>query len=327
MTYQIFKKWCGVKNKNTSEKILLAYLVERNGKLKAAGSLWAEYSMLKATIFLHESINISKFSTLIAFLKRKNVGYKPKKASVFTKDEMFKFLIEALDELFLIHKVAMILGVAGACRREELYKMTIKDIEDRESFIIITISNTKTNIQRTFTVINKKNEKINYLRIVRKYIKLRPNNAKSLHLFLNYRNGKCKNQVVGKGTIGALSSKMAEYLKLENAVNYTGHSFRRTSATLLANKGVDVLGLKRHGGWKSSTVAESYVEDSLQNKNQFAEKILHDDNESPCSVSDNILQSSACASTSRTFSVDTNTEKSNISISISSCNNCTFNFK
>ncbi|XP_071051539.1 zinc finger BED domain-containing protein 5-like [Onthophagus taurus] len=36
MTYQIFKKWCGVKNKNTSEKILLAYLVERNGKLKAA---------------------------------------------------------------------------------------------------------------------------------------------------------------------------------------------------------------------------------------------------------------------------------------------------
>nr|XP_022908502.1 uncharacterized protein LOC111419857 [Onthophagus taurus] len=213
------------------------------------------------------------FSTLIAFLKRKNVGYKPKKASVFTKDEMFKFLIEAPDELFLIHTVAMILGVAGACRREELYKMTIKDIENRESFIIITIPNTKTNIQRTFTVINKKNEKIYYLKIVRKYIKLRPNNAKSLHLFLNYRNGKCKSQVVGKGTIGALSSKIAEYLKLENAVNYTGHSFRRTSATLSANKGVDVLGLKRHGGWKSSTVGESYVEDSLQNKNQFAEKM------------------------------------------------------
>lgn len=104
-TYTIFNKWCEEKNQNTSEKILLAYLVQRNGKLKAPGSLWAEYSMLKATIFLHESIDISKFSTLIAFLKRKNVGYKPKKASVFTKDEMCKFLIEAPDELFLIHKV------------------------------------------------------------------------------------------------------------------------------------------------------------------------------------------------------------------------------
>lgn len=220
----------------------------------------------------------------------------------------------------------MILGVAGACRREELYNMTIKDIEDRESFIIICIPNTKTNIQRTFTVINKKDENIHYLEIVRKYIKLRPNNAKSLHLFLNYRNGKCNNQVVGKGTIGTLPSKIAEYLKLKNEVNYTGHSFRRTSATLLANKGVDVLGLKRHGGWKSSTVAESYVEDSLQNKNQFAEKILHD-NESPCIVSDTTLQSSTCASISREFSVNTGTEKNNISISITNCKNCTFNFK
>ncbi|KAJ8910211.1 hypothetical protein NQ315_014502 [Exocentrus adspersus] len=45
--------------------------------------------------------------------------------------------------------------------------------------------------------------------------------------------------------------------------------------TLLANKGEDILGLKRHGGWKSSSTAEGYIEDSIENKIKFAKKILH----------------------------------------------------
>lgn len=45
-----------------------------------------------------------------------------------------------------------------------------------------------------------------------------------------------------------------------------GHSFRRTSASLLANAGADILTLKRHGGWKSNQIAESYIEDSLTYK-------------------------------------------------------------
>jgi hypothetical protein len=57
---------------------------------------------------------------------------------------------------------------------------------------------------------------------------------------------------------------------------YTGHSFRRTSATLLANaSGTDILDLKRHGGWKSGTVAEGYISESITNKIQVANKILH----------------------------------------------------
>ncbi len=80
-THGLFRKWFEEKSgKNIDEKILMAYFVQRNQQLKAPGSLWAEYSMLKATIFLHHSIDISKFLTLITFLKRKNVGHKPKKA-------------------------------------------------------------------------------------------------------------------------------------------------------------------------------------------------------------------------------------------------------
>ena len=51
-------------------------------------------------------------------------------------------------------------------------------------------------------------------------------------------------------------SKIEKCLDLQNPLAYTGHSFRKSSATLLGNKGVEGLGLKRHGGWPSSSLAE-----------------------------------------------------------------------
>ena len=56
----------------------------------------------------------------------------------------------------------------------------------------------------------------------------------------------------------------------------TGHSFRRTSATLLVDGGGDLThltDLKRHGGWKSSTVAEGYINESLHHKQEIHKKI------------------------------------------------------
>lgn len=57
---------------------------------------------------------------------------------------------------------------------------------------------------------------------------------------------------------------------LPNAENYTGHSFRRTSATILAENGGDLLTLKQHGGWKSSTVAEGYIAESISGNKRIA---------------------------------------------------------
>ncbi|KAL7306274.1 hypothetical protein TKK_0001708 [Trichogramma kaykai] len=43
---------------------------------------------------------------------------------------------------------------------------------------------------------------------------------------------------------------------------YTGHALRRSSATIAADLGADLITLKRLGKWKSSTVAEGYIDDS-----------------------------------------------------------------
>ena len=51
---------------------------------------------------------------------------------------------------------------------------------------------------------------------------------------------------------------------------YIGHSLRVTSATTLADEGASTLTLKRHGRWKSETIAETYVRESRHVLNETA---------------------------------------------------------
>lgn len=168
----------------------------------------------------------------------------------------------------------MIIGLTGACRRDELRKMSICDIEDKGNMLVITIPQTKTGKKRIFTVTDEILETVHVLQLFRKYLALRPPHTQHKTFFINYRNGKCSTQVIGVHTFGKIPSLIAQYLQLPNASNYTGHSFRRSSASLLVEAGGDILMLKRHGGWKSSTVAEGYIEDSMSSKTEISNKIL-----------------------------------------------------
>lgn len=163
----------------------------------------------------------------------------------------------------------MIIGISGACRREELYKMVLQDIAIKDDIILITIPVTKTNISRSFAI-----SKNSWVAIVQKYLQARRKNTTIKdRLFLKYQNGKCVNSPVGINTIGSIPSRIATFLNLDDPKDYSGHCFRRSSATLLANKGGDLLSLKRFGGWKSSTVAESYVEESLKRRIDVADML------------------------------------------------------
>lgn len=154
----------------------------------------------------------------------------------------------------------MIFGISGACKREELTKLTINNIEDKESILLIKIPTTKNSKPRSFVIDGE------FYAICKKYIALRPNDVETSRFFLNYQNGRCTKQPVGINIFGKMPQTIASYLKLPEANSYTGHTFRRTSATLLADSGADITMIKRHGGWKSSTVAKEYIEDSFQHK-------------------------------------------------------------
>lgn len=167
----------------------------------------------------------------------------------------------------------MALGIAGACRREELCNLTVNDIEDHgSSLALIKIPKTKTNKPRSFAVTSEIHS------LFQKYRLLRPVNCKTDRFFLNYQNGKCTNQPIGINKFSKMPREIATVLKLPNPEKYTGHSFRRTSATLLADAGADITTLKRHGGWQSNTVAEGYIADSVQNKVKIGKQILQNIN-------------------------------------------------
>jgi len=158
----------------------------------------------------------------------------------------------------------LIVGISGACRCDELVKMKIGDINFLKNRIVIVIPDTKTHRPRSFLI-----TKPDWIKIVNQYNDLRIN-INNERFFLQVRFGKMTMQPFGHNAVGNFPKKIAAYLKLNNINTFTGHCFRRTAATLLANTGGDVLQLKRLGGWKSSAVAEGYVENSLDGQLKIA---------------------------------------------------------
>ncbi|KAJ8975882.1 hypothetical protein NQ317_009297, partial [Molorchus minor] len=115
-----------------SEAVLLVYSEHKINNIKPM-TLWSVYSMFKSILNANENVNIIKFTKLIPYLKRKSVGYRPKKSRILTKEEIERFLQEAPDDRFLIERVILIIGVCGALRRDELLKKTIDDIEVKKT--------------------------------------------------------------------------------------------------------------------------------------------------------------------------------------------------
>ncbi|KAB0804532.1 hypothetical protein PPYR_01502 [Photinus pyralis] len=106
--YDLFMKWRTEKHVGSfSERVLLCYFEEKSKQWKPP-TLWSTYSKLMATLLIHNNVDIRKYSKLIAYLKNKSVGHKPKKSRTFSRDEMYKFLHNAPDEQFLMHKVLAI---------------------------------------------------------------------------------------------------------------------------------------------------------------------------------------------------------------------------
>lgn len=173
------------------------------------------------------------------------------------------------------------MGLYGACRRSELLNMKLDHIDNKGDILIVTVPETKNNITRTFTITNKTVDGLNLLTIYNKYISLRPTHTPHNRLFISYKNNKCTVQPIGKNTFSKIPGKIATFFKLPEPGTYTGHCFRRSSATLLANSGSDLVTLKKHGGWRSSAVAEGYIDDCLSNKINISQKILTNQEQQP----------------------------------------------
>ncbi|KAG5881562.1 hypothetical protein JTB14_033067 [Gonioctena quinquepunctata] len=137
-------------------------------------------------------------------------------------------------------KVALIIGTAGRCKRDELTYLLLDDVKDEGNFFRICLRNTN----RDFIILGETINGINLVDIIRRYINLRPPLADIQRFFIAYRNGKCVNQPVGVHTIGGIPKKVATFLGLPNPEAFIGFRSKNTSQS----------------GWPSTNFTEGFNE-------------------------------------------------------------------
>ncbi|KAJ6644292.1 hypothetical protein Bhyg_09259 [Pseudolycoriella hygida] len=151
--YDTFTEWCNKKKITVVDQgVLMVYFSSAKMESYKPSTAWCIYSKLKSMLELNDGVDISKFKKLQMLLKRKSTGYRPKKSRILTLEDIYRFLKEAPDNNFLAVKVAMIVGVFGACRRMELVDMSVDDIEYIEGGIKIRVPKTKTKKIREFVL-------------------------------------------------------------------------------------------------------------------------------------------------------------------------------
>lgn len=136
----------------------------------------------------------------------------------------------------ILFQVVLVIGISGGCRKQDLRNIRLEHVKDTGSSLIIHLTNSK-----TFVVPDI------FYPFCKKYMNMRPSGeeAKYLPFFINYRNGKCKNEGVGINKFGSVPKQIAEYLGLRNPELYTAHCFRKSSPNLLVDTGSDLLELLR----------------------------------------------------------------------------------
>lgn len=209
------------------------------------------------------------------------------------------------------------------------------DKEKKNPTLYVKIPKTKTDKPRSFTLEGE------YYKIFKKYEDLRSKvDTERKDFFLQMQNGQCTKQVIGVNTFGEMPKKVAKFLGLDEPNKYTGHAWRRTSATLLVEGGADMATLKRHGGWRSDTVAEGYVESSKNEKRKIYNRITSSINIKASSPSASSTPASTITSaninigeqqplseiTNNIVPTEIVSSKEGLSVQLSNCSNITIQF-
>ena len=181
------------------------------------------------------------------FFQQQGKREEPKQSSVFTAEEIQTFLSfpSTLSNLQL--KVAAIFGLYCAFRISELHSITLNSFKEDNTrgCYDVVLASSKTNPSADNMYIPFMDGNINLKVIVCSYIS-------HLTAYLNsqtdvkhadcfwrtIRNEKFINSPIGINALGKMPSRIASLLKLPNPSSHTGHSFRRTAASVWQQKGL-----------------------------------------------------------------------------------------
>ena len=188
-----------------------------------------------------------KYPRLIILLKNYQYGYQPKQASAFTKDQIQRALQLPPDkELheWSLKKCAIALSYMGGIRGCELRSLTYGSLEQDGEGIWVTFDQGKTQIvqkNRFLIPFNNDRPDLCFARPIQEYLQLLHQSLPDLRpedplFFKPLKNGRFSRQVIGKHKLSDIGKDVAARLGLPNPETYTGHGWRRASATEAANQ-------------------------------------------------------------------------------------------
>jgi len=116
----------------------------------------------------------------------------------------------------------MIFGVHGAVRCHELPFVHLEHVKeytrDGQTLLYVTLPRTKNKKPRSF--VNNNHERV---KIVKKYLSLRPKKIVASRFFYRYTKGKPFNSFIGRNKFADMPRETALHLNLPNPELYTGN--------------------------------------------------------------------------------------------------------
>lgn len=266
--YTEFKKERSLQTENIAT--FLEFMRDLNKTMKVS-TMWQAASCINKYIkfdFQQDYITNHIFKS---YMKKLQSAYCPVKSSILEMSDIEIYLADSdKSNENLVVKVAMICGVYGALRISEITYLNFEDFRKQGPNYVVTIRQSKTDqagCGHEFYITPSPRADVCPCAHISSYIALFADPTGRFFRKVK-KDGKVTAQVLGVNTIGKFPRKIADFCGKQG--NYTGHCFRRSSATIVVDNGANALQLKRLGRWKSSTVAEGYVQNSKMAKIEVA---------------------------------------------------------
>ena len=220
-------------------------------------------------------MNLKTFPRLTRYLKQQTHQYVAKKSATFTPQQMETYLMicqTSSDPGYTLRGVISAMLYYGLMRCTEILYVEMQDVaqeEDGRVCVRFHHGRKRKNEGFTYWIPSR------YRELFKRYIEEVRDDSDVSSRFLKNHNkaGSYRVQNCGRGSVNDTVKHVCTELAL-NDKKYTGHAFRRSAATNLADAGVGIVNLKRHGLWKSPAAAEGYIANSVPLRREREQKLL-----------------------------------------------------
>ena len=243
-------------------------------------SIWSMHSRLNNCHQRLFGFNIKTWPQIKLLLQSYEVGYVPKKASIFSLDQIEEALqLPLTAPKWILRKAGMAIAYCGGLRGCELRSIKLKDVQEDAEAVWIDYDQGKQrgmSKRNGFLVpFNRMNPKLCFATRVIHYrnelLRSVPNLDPEEAFFRRaLKNGISRLEVMGRTMLGTIGKDIASELNLAEPKTYTGHCFRRSFNTAAAEAGATVLDLMTSNGWKNPKTAMEYIDGTKGRKRRMS---------------------------------------------------------